>query len=162
MAIIPHDGNQGLRGQKPGSKSQERQLQKEGSWLYVIHKVNTSSLDFALFSLLPGGVTKSDTECKWQHSHSPGKLWEWQQIKRPESKSAQSSFCPHSLISLRNVVRSPEIPRRGIAEAVGGHQHLCSSLNQPISEHLLAKERLGLNGTAWVICTAEYWYFRVF
>lgn len=57
-----------------------------------------------------------------------------------------TEFFPPTLpISPRNVIRSPEIPRRGTAEAVGGHQHLCSSLNQPLSEHLLAKERLGLN-----------------
>lgn len=30
-AIISHDRNQGLRGQKPGSKAQERQLQNEGA-----------------------------------------------------------------------------------------------------------------------------------
>lgn len=74
-----------------------------------------------------------------------------------------TEFFPSALpISPRNVVLSPEIPRSSTAEAVGGHQHLCCSRNQSLSEHLLAKERLGLNGTAWVICTAEYWHFRVF
>lgn len=74
-----------------------------------------------------------------------------------------TEFFPSALpISPRNVVLSPEIPRSSTAEAVGGHQYLCCSRNQSLSEHLLAKERLGLNGTAWVICTAEYWHFRVF